>query len=81
MRAVDKKHQRAIDDMTQQISDHQAAGKQQKRRPGLDPDAIIGFDKYKEGEAVGQDAHGHGDDGGGDRQLFVAAGAVAGSDL
>lgn len=79
--AVDKKHQGAIDEVAQQVRDHQAAGKQQEGRLGLDPDAFVGFDEDEEGEAVGEDAHGHGDGGGGDRQFLLVACAVAWSDL
>lgn len=79
--AVDKKHQGAIDEVTQQVCDHQAAGKQQEGRLGLDPDAVVGFDEDEKGDAVGEDAHCHGDDGGGDRKVLLAAGVVAWSDL
>lgn len=51
--AVDKKHQGAGDEVTQQVRDHQAAGEQQKTSLGLDLDAFIQFDKDEEGEAVG----------------------------
>ena len=67
--------------MAQQVGDHQAAGKQKERRLGLDPDAVVGFDQDEEGEAVGKDAHSHGDDGGGDRQLLLDAGVVGRSDI
>lgn len=79
--AVDKKHQGAVDEVTQQVCDHQAAGEQQEGRLGLDPGAVVGFDEDEKCEAVGEDAHGHGDDRGGDRQLRLAAGGVAWSDL
>lgn len=67
--------------MTQEVCDHQAAGKQQEGRLGLDPDAVVGFDEDEEGKTVGEDAHGHGDDGRGDRQVVLGAGVVAWSDL
>lgn len=79
--AVDQKHQGAVDQVTQQVCDHQAAGKQQEGRLGLDPDAVVRLDEDKERKTVGEDAHSHGDDGGGDRQFFLAAGVVARSDL
>lgn len=79
--AVDKEHQRAIDDVTQQVCDHQAAGKQQEGRLGLDTGAGVGLDQDKESKAVGEDANSHGDDRGGDRQFLLVAGIVAGSDL
>lgn len=79
--AVHKKHQGAVDEVTEQVRDHQAAGKQQEGRLRLDPDAVVGFDEDEEGKAVREDANGHGDGGGGDRQLPLAAGIVAGSDL
>lgn len=80
--AVDVKHQGAVDEVAQQVCDHQAAGEQQEGRLGLDADAAVGLDEDEEGEAVGEDAHGHGDDRGGDGQLsLAAAGAVARSDL
>lgn len=68
--AVDEKHQGAIDEVTQQVCHHQAAGKEQEGRLGLDPYAVVGFDKDEEGEAVGEDAHRHGDGRGGDGQLI-----------
>lgn len=80
--AVDKEHQRAIDDVTQQVRDHQAAGKQQEGRLGLDPGTGVGLHEDKESEAVGEDANSHGDGRGGDRQFpLQGAGIVAGSDL
>lgn len=81
--AVDEDHQGAVDEVTQQVGDHQAAGEQQEGRLGLDADAVVGFDEDEERQAVGEDAHGHGDGGGGDGRLLLAAVAavVARSDL
>ena len=79
--AVDEKHQWADDEVAQQVCDHQAAGEQQEGCLRLDPDAGVGFDEDEEGEAVGQDAHGHGDDRGSDGELLLAAGVVARTDL
>lgn len=79
--AVDIEHQRAVDDVTQQVCDHQAAGEQQEGRLGLDPGAGVGLDQDKESEAVGEDANGHGDDRAGDGQFPLVAGVIAGSDL
>lgn len=72
--AVDIKHQGAIDKVAQQVCDHQAAGKKQEGCLGLDADAAVGFDEDEEGEAVGEDAHCHGNSRGSDR---LAAGVVA----
>lgn len=77
---VDKQHQRTIDDVTQQVREHQAAGKQQEGRLGLDAGSGVGLDEDKESEAVGEDANSHGDDRGGDGQLPLGAGIVAGSE-
>lgn len=79
--AVDKKHQGAVDEVTQQVCDHQAASKQKEGCLRLDPDSVVGLEKDEKGKAVGEDAHSHGDGGGGDRQLPLAAGVVAGSDF
>lgn len=78
---VDKQHQSTIDDVTQQVCDHQAAGKQQEGRLGLDPGTGVGLDEDKESKAVGEDANSHGDDRGDDRHFPLVAGIVAGSDL
>lgn len=59
--AVHKKHQGSINEVTQQICDHQAAGKQQEGRPGLCADAAVGFQQNKQSEAVGEDANSHRD--------------------
>lgn len=75
---VDKQHQRTIDDVTQQVCDHQAAGKQQEGRLGLDPGTGVGLDEDKESKAVGQDANSHGDDRGGDGRFPLVPGTVAG---
>lgn len=81
MKAVDVQHQGAIDEVTKQVSGHQAAGKQQEGRLGLDAMAAVGFDQNEESEAVGEDAYSHGDDGCCDRQLLMVAGGVGASDL
>lgn len=49
---VDKKHQGAVDEVTQQVCDHQAAGKQQEGCLRLDTDALVGFNEDEEGKAV-----------------------------
>lgn len=72
VKAVNRKYQGAVDEVTQQVSDHQAAGEQQEGRPGLDSDALVGFDQDKDGQAVGQDAHCHGDDGRSNGELLLA---------
>lgn len=81
VKAVDVQHKGAIDEVTQQVSGHQAAGKEQEGCLGLDAVATVGFDQNEESEAVGEDAHRHGDDGCSDRQLLMAAGGVGISDL
>ena len=78
LRAVDKHHHGAVDQVTQQVGDHQAAGEQQEGRPGLAADALVGFDQDEDGEAVGEDAHGHGDDGGRDGVLALVVAAAVG---
>lgn len=78
---VDKLHQRAVDDVTQQVCDHQAVGKQQEGRLGLDPGAGVGLEQDEESKAVGEDANSHGDGWGGGGEFPLAAGVVAGSDL
>lgn len=78
---VDIEHQGTVDDVTQQVCDHQAAGKQQEGRLGLETGMGVGLEEHKESKAIGEDANSHGDDRGGDRQLPLAAGMVAGSDL
>lgn len=62
LEVVDVKHQGAVDEVTQQVCDHQAAGKQQEEGPGLDSKALVGFEQDEEGGTVGADAHSHGDD-------------------
>lgn len=78
---VDNQHQRTIDDVTQQVCDHQAVGKQQEECLGLDPGRGVGLDEDKESKAVGEDANSHEDDRGDDRQSLLVGGIVAGSDL
>lgn len=50
--AVDIEHQAAIDEVAQQVCDHQAAGEKQEGGLGLEPDAFVGFEQDEEGEAV-----------------------------
>lgn len=79
--AVHVEHQGAVDEVTQQVGDHQAAGKHQEGGFGLDPEPVVGLDQDEESKAVGKDAHSHGDGRGCDGQMFVAAGSVGGSEL
>lgn len=78
---VDIQHQRTIDEVTQQVCDHQAAGKQQEGCLGLEPGSVVGLDEDKDSKAVGEDANRHGDDRGGDRLFPLVAGIIDGFDL
>lgn len=75
--AVDVEHQAAVDEVAQQVRDHQAAGEQQEGGFGLDSDAFVGLEQDEEGEAVWEDADGHGDGRGCHRHLPLAAAAAA----
>ena len=79
--AVDEEHQRAVDQMAQEVGDHQPAGKQQEGGLGFEADAVVGLDQDEESQAVGEDPPRHGDDGRRDRQVIGAAGGVGGPDL
>ena len=79
--AVDEENQRAVDQVAQEVGDHQPAGEQQEGGLGFEADAAEGLDQDDEGQAVGEDPPRHGDDGRRDRQVVGAAGGVGGPDL
>ena len=74
--AVDEEHQGAVDQVSQEVGDHQPAGKQHEGGLGLEADAVVGFDQDEESQAVGEDPAGHGDNGCRDRRVIGAAGGV-----
>lgn len=59
--AINIESQAAVDEMPQEVGDHQAAGEQQEGSLGLEAEATVGLDEDDERQGVGEHANGHGD--------------------